>query len=318
VVLDQASLDCQNTLSRLHGVPRLLAGRPCPFAIFGMGKFGGQELGYASDIEVLFVYGGTGRTTGRPPLENSEYFERLAQDILQRIEAKQEGIFHLDVRLRPHGGKGWLANSLEEFRAYYSPSGLSVPFERQALIKLRFVSGHQGLGRQVETHRDAFVYSGQPWDLSSALDLRRRQVKELVEPERTNVKYSPGGLVDLEYTVQYLQLIHGHRYPKLRTSNTLKALSALARTGILPADDVETLGNAYLFFRLLIDSLRIVRGNAKDLLLPSIDSESFVFLARRLGYTADQWQEGARKLQADISRHMESTRQIFSRQFGSL
>src|SRR5574341_1610961 len=102
-----------------------------------MGKFGGRELGYASDIEVLFVYGGGGRTSGKQALDNSEYFERLAQAILRSIEAKQEGIFHLDVRLRPHGGKGLLANTLDELHHYYSPSGLAAPFERQALIKLR-------------------------------------------------------------------------------------------------------------------------------------------------------------------------------------
>ncbi|HET8580195.1 MAG TPA: hypothetical protein VFL31_04280, partial [Nitrospiraceae bacterium] len=318
VVLEQTVRDCQATLTRLHGSPRMLGSVPCPFAVFGMGKFGGRELGYASDIEVLFVYRGAGRTIGRRPLENSEYFERLAQTILQWIEAKQEGIFHLDTRLRPHGGKGLLANTLDELRTYYSASGLSAPFERQALIKLRFVAGDEVLGRQVETHRDMFVYSGQPWDLATALDLRRRQVKELVEPGQTNVKYSPGGLIDIEYSVQYLQLLHGHRHPELRTPNTLEALSALGQTGVLSPDKVMALRDAYLFFRLLIDGLRIVRGNAKDLLLPPSDSDAFVFLARRLGYTTEQWQEGARKLEADISRSMERTRQFFGREFERL
>ncbi len=318
VVLDQAVRDCQATLTRLHGAPRLPGKAPCPFAVFGMGKFGGRELGYASDIEVLFVYGGAGRTTGRRPLENSEYFERLVQAILQQIEAKQEGIFHLDTRLRPHGGKGLLANTLDELSTYYSASGLSAPFERQALIKLRLVAGNQVLGRQVETHRDVFVYSGRPWDLATALDLRRRQVKELVEPGQTNVKYSPGGLIDIEYAVQYLQLLHGHRHPELRTPNTLEALRALDQTGVLAPDKVTALRDAYLFFRTLIDGLRIVRGNAKDLLLPPSDSDEFVFLARRLGYTTEQWQEGAKTLGADISRHMERTRQFFSREFGTL
>ena len=318
VVLDQAVRDCQATLTRFHGAPRLPGRAPCPFAVFGMGKFGGRELGYASDIEVLFVYGGAGRTTGRRPLENSECFERLVQAILQQIEAKQEGIFHLDTRLRPHGGKGLLANTLDELRTYYSASGLSAPFERQALIKLRFVAGDQVLGRQVETHRDAFAYSGQPWDLATALDLRQRQVKELVEPGQTNVKYSPGGLIDIEYAVQYLQLLHGHRHPGPRTPNTLEALRALDQTGVLAPDKVTALRDAYLFLRTLIDGLRIVRGNAKDLVLPPSDSDEFVFLARRLGYTTEQWQEGAKTLGADISRHMERTRQFFSREFGTL
>ncbi len=132
------------------------------------------------------------------------------------------------------------------------------------------------------------------------------------------MKYSPGGLIDIEYAVQYLQLLHGHRHPELRTPNTLEALRALDQTGVLAPDKVTALRDAYLFLRTLIDGLRIVRGNAKDLVLPPSDSDEFVFLARRLGYTTEQWQEGAKTLGADISRHMERTRQFFSREFGTL
>ena len=145
--------------------------KPCPFAVLGLGKFGGRELGYASDIEVLFVYGGVGRTSGKQGIENSEYFERLAQELLGWIEAKQEGIFHLDIRLRPHGGKGSLTNALEESASYYSPTGLAAPFERQAMIKLRHIAGDAALGNQLEAYRDSFVYGGEPWDLPIGLDL---------------------------------------------------------------------------------------------------------------------------------------------------
>ncbi|HEV8539971.1 MAG TPA: hypothetical protein VGQ60_02300 [Nitrospiraceae bacterium] len=318
VVLEQATVDCLATLTRLHGSSRLTGGKSCPYALFGMGKFGGQELGYASDIEVLFVYGGDGRTAGRRPLDNSEYFERVMQELLQSIEAKQEGIFHLDVRLRPHGGKGLLANTLAELQSYYSPSGLSAPFERQALIKLRFVAGNRQLGAAVEAHRDAFVYSSWPWDLGEALDLRRRQVKELVEPGQVNVKYSPGGLIDVEYAVQYLQLMRGHAVPSLRTPNTLAALAALEKRKVLKQDEADSLKSAYLFLRSLIDALRIVRGNAKDLVLPPRESEAFIFLARRLGYATERWEEGAARLAEHIDEHMERTSRLFERQFGRL
>jgi len=318
VVVEQTARTCQAALSRAHGPPRMAGGGPCPFAVCGLGKFGGGELGYASDIEVLFVYGGTGKTAGRRPLDNSEYFERLAQDILQSIESKAEGIFHLDVRLRPHGSKGLLANTVAELRTYYSPSGLSAPFERQALIKLRFVAGDEALGRQVERHRDAYVYSDEPWDLATALDLRHRQVKELVEPGKTNVKYSPGGLIDVEYAVQYLQLLHGHRAPRLRTPNTLTAIAALEQEGILKPDETVSLREAYLFLRGLIDGLRIVRGNAKDLVLPPQGSDALIFLSRRLGYEADRWEDGATRLAGDIARHMAWTREFFSDRFGAL
>ncbi len=318
VVLHQAVVDCQAKLSARYGTPQLGRGVPSPFAVFGMGKFGGRELGYASDIEVLFVYQGAGHTTGRRKLENLEYFERLAQETLGWIEAKQEGIFHLDVRLRPHGGKGLLANTFEELQAYYSTSGAAAPFERQALIKLRFVAGALALGREVEAHRDRFVYSGLPWDLPIALDLRRRQVQELVEAGRTNVKYSPGGLIDVEYAVQYLQLMHGHRHVSLRTPNTLEALGALEASEVLKPDEVRQLREAYLFLRMLIDGMRIVRDNAKDLLLPPHGSDEFVFLARRVGYAAADWQQGAAQLEADLEKHMQRTREFFASRFGAV
>ena len=87
-ILDRSLADCRTKLKKQYGEPRLANKKPCPFAILGAGKFGGRELGYASDIEVLFVYGGAGRTTGKQKIENSEYFERLAQELLQWIEAK--------------------------------------------------------------------------------------------------------------------------------------------------------------------------------------------------------------------------------------
>jgi glutamate-ammonia-ligase adenylyltransferase len=318
VIVGRSLRDCETKLEKQYGAPRLANKKPCPFAVLGMGKFGGRELGYASDIEVLFVYGGAGRTNGKQGIENSEYFERLAQELLQGIEAKQEGIFHLDIRLRPHGGKGSLTNPLEEIISYYSPTGLAAPFERQAMIKLRSVAGDAALGKQVEAHRNRYVYSGEPWDLAIALDLRRQQLKQLVEPGTVNVKHSAGGLVDIEYAVQYLQVMHGHRHPTLRTPNSMQALSGLVECGIVARQDGEHLRKAYLFIRMLIDGLRMVRGNAKDLVLPPTDSDEFIFLARRVGYTTDDWQAGARHLQTDIEEHMKLTREFFERTFGKL
>lgn len=213
--------------------------------MLGLGKFGGGELGYASDIEVMFVYGDAGRTGGKNPIENSEYFERLGQELLQWIEAKQEGIFHLDVRLRPHGGKGSLTNPFDEIIKYYGDRGLAAPFERQSLIKLRHVAGDAALGKRVEAHRDHYVYSGKPWDLRPALNLRRQQLKELVERGTVNLKHSPGGIVDIEYAVQYLQIMHGHKLTALRTSNTMQALAALIDRGLVTRQDGEDLRKAY-------------------------------------------------------------------------
>ena len=318
VIMERSLADCTAKLEKSYGVPRLSNRKPCPIAIMGLGKFGGRELGYASDIEVLFVYGGSGNTNGTNEIENSEYFERLAQELLGWIEAKQEGIFRIDVRLRPHGGKGALANAFEEICRYYSPTGLAAPFERQALIKLRHIAGNSALGHKLETHRDSFVYGEAHWDTPAALELRRQQLKQLVAPGKVNVKYSAGGLIDIEYTAQYLQVMHGHNHPGLHTPNTLQALAALVNGGLLPRTDGAGLRKAYIFFRMLVDGLRMVRGNTKDLVLPPPDSEEFVSLARRVGYTRDDWRAGARELQSDIQQHMTLTKTFYERTFGAL
>jgi glutamate-ammonia-ligase adenylyltransferase len=318
VIMERSIADCRAKLEKSYGHPRLANAKPCPFAVLGLGKFGGRELGYASDIEVLFVYDGSGKTSGKNGIENSEYFERLAQELLGWIEAKQEGIFRLDVRLRPHGGKGALANAFEEVCRYYSPTGLAASFERQALIKLRHIAGDAALGHQLEAHRDSFVYGEAPWDIPAALELRRQQLRQLVEPGKVNVKYSAGGLIDIEYAAQYLQVMHGHNHPSLRTPNTLQALAALVNAGLVARTDGAGLRKAYVFTRTLVDGLRMVRGNTKDLVLPPPDSEEFVCLARRVGYTADDWRAGARELQSDIQHHTTLTQTFFERTFGAL
>ena len=315
IILAETLSTCRERLASRFGIPRLADGRPCGFTVCGLGKFGGRELGYASDIELLFAYDGPGHTDGAEAIDHTEYFERLCQDILGFIEAKQEGIFHLDVRLRPHGQKGLLASSLGEMETYYSPAGLAAPFERQALIKLRWVAGDRTLGRQMEALRDRFVYSGEPWDLTVALDLRRRQQRELVPMGAVNVKYSPGGLIEIEYAAQYLQILHGARHPALRTPSTLPALGALRRLRLLSSADATGLEDAYRFLRRLIDALRIVRGNARDLVLPPPDSEEFTFLARRMGYQAPRWKSAATRLQRDIERHMTRAHRIFTSRF---
>ena len=314
VILAQALVEAQAVVNRKHAPPAAPKRNPLPFSICGLGKLGGRELGYASDIELLFVYG-TG-ASGAPNPGIGEYYERLVQEFLHWIEAKQEGIFQLDIRLRPHGEKGLLANSFEDVTRYYRTGGAAAPFERQAWIKLRHVAGNAALGRRIERHRDDFVYSRTPWPLDTALHLRRRQMRELVPGGTIHVKYSPGGLIDVEYTAQYLQIQHGHREPSLRTPNTLHALKVLQATGILSRQDATTLVEDYLFMRKVIDGLRIVRGNAKDLVLPDSGSDDMTYLARRLGYITDVWQEGARAFERELRKRMNRSHEIFVRLFG--
>jgi [glutamine synthetase] adenylyltransferase / [glutamine synthetase]-adenylyl-L-tyrosine phosphorylase len=300
-----------NDLILKYGKPRLQNGKSSPFTICGLGKFGGKEMGFASDIELLLVYGGEGETNGKRPIQNSEFFERLGQEILYLAKSKQEEIFHVDLRLRPYGSKGSLTNSLSFLEKYYSIEGGASPFERQALTKLRWIAGDEELGRKVERLRDRFTYSGAPWDLESAFALRQRQTKELVPPGSINVKYSPGGLIDLEYAVQYDQIFHGARLPRLRTPSTLTALDRLYQYHLISSDKRNQFRETYIFLRMLIDSMRVVRGNARDLILPERDSEDFKFLARRMGYLSSSWEEGAKVLAKEINRNMTWAHRYF-------
>jgi glutamate-ammonia-ligase adenylyltransferase len=313
-VLEEAVSLCHARLAREHGVPRLADGRPDPLAVFGLGKYGGREMGYASDLELLFVYGGPGRTE-RTGVEAGEFYESLVKELTGLLEARAEGIFHLDLRLRPHGGKGPLASPLPLLAEYYRPGGGAAAFERQALIKLRPVVGERALFEDVERVRDAFVWSDEPWDRQDALHLRDRQARELVPPGRTNVKYSRGCLIDCEYAVQYLQLLHGRERPGLRTPSTLEALDRLQAAEVLPPSDAVPLRAAYLFWRRVADALRMVHGSARDLLLPEPGSEELGTLARRLGYAGATWPEASAALLADVARHRGGTLALFDRRF---
>jgi glutamate-ammonia-ligase adenylyltransferase len=310
VVLAAALTLAHETLQERYGSPLLADGRACAFALFGLGKLGGRELGYASDLEILCVYSGQGYTSGPHQIAVSQYAEMLIQQLLDLIVVRRSGTFEIDLRLRPFGSKGPLATSLDAFREYYRYGGQAAPFERQALIKLRWMAGDTSVGQTIETLRDAFVYSAAPFDLETAVQLRQRQRNELVVPGVLDAKYSQGGLVDIEYTVQYLQLLHGATIPALHTPNTLAALQALSHAGIVSATVYQALRDAYVFLRRLIDALRLARGNAHDLVLPPMDSEDFIFLARRMGYWEEQ--DTPAQLAHTIAHHMQQAARLYT------
>lgn len=253
---------------------------PAALALLGLGKLGGREMGYASDVELLFVYEDP-QTPTRPAV--AEFCERLVAEFLATIRSRRAGIFRIDLRLRPYGAAGSLAVSLEAFRRYYGPDGPAWPFERQALVKARTVAGDAALGARVEALRDEIVYGGVAFDAVAMRAMRERQLRHLVPGGVLNSKYSSGGLVDVEYLVQGLQMRHGVAHPEVRRVNTLEALDALAAVGALDRAQHADLRAAYILLRRVIDALRIVRGNADDLALPPEGDEEWLYLARRMG-----------------------------------
>jgi len=308
VVVDAAYRLCEEALRAQFGTPCKEDGTPSPISVCALGKFGGYELGFASDIELMFVYAANGETTGPEVITTTEFYEKLVQAFMRTIRSKREGIFEIDLQLRPYGRAGTLAVSLEAFRQYFAPDGPAWPYERQALVKLRPVAGDLAFGAEIAALRDELIYTGEPFDVAAMRAMRERQLRHLVTPGTINAKFSPGGLVDVEYLVQGLQITHGHRDPRLRKTNTREAIHALAEAGILAAGDYERLLDALNFLRQLINALRMVRGHAKDLTVPPTDSEEFAFLARRLGYGSQ-----LERLREDLTRHMSDVQELSTR-----
>jgi glutamate-ammonia-ligase adenylyltransferase len=305
VVVDAAMSLVQQSLSPRHGHARLASDRPCGWVACALGKFGGRELGFASDIELLFVYEDDGSTDGPQPLRSGEYFDTCVRELLSTIVARREGIFEVDLRLRPYGNAGSLASSVAGLRDYYSPTGEAEQFERLALVKLRPVGGDALLGARVEEVRDAFVYSEEPLDVGNILHLRHRQATELVPYDEVSAKHSRGGVVDIEYFVQAKQIGAGARDASVRVTGTQDAIERLVAGNHIDASLGEQLTEAYSFLRRLIDGLRVVRGHAKDLTIPPRGSQAFEYLARRLRY------ESADDLASAIEVHMGFARGLW-------
>jgi glutamate-ammonia-ligase adenylyltransferase len=308
VVVNAAYHLCHEDLRAVYGTPLLESGQMSDMAVCALGKAGGCELGFASDIELMFIYAGNGQTAGPRPMPTSEFYERLVQNLIGAIYAKREGIFEIDLQLRPYGKAGTMAVSMEAFRRYFAPDGPAWAYERQALVKLRPIAGNGPLGREVVALRDAYVYTDEPFDATAMRAMRERQVRHLVTGGTFNAKFSPGGLVDVEYLVQGLQITHGHDNPALRLTNIRRAMAALADAGILSEDEFARLRKAHTFLRWLIDGLRMVRGNARDLTVPPYDGEAFAFLARRLRYGND-----TNRLREELTRHTSDVQELSAR-----
>jgi len=284
VVVNSVFHLCHEDLRLVYGTPLLESGRISQMSVVALGKFGGSEMGFASDVELMFIYAGNGQTTGPNVISSTEFYEKLVQNFLTAIHARREGIFQIDLQLRPYGSAGSLSVSLDAFWRYFSPGGPAWAYERQALVRLRPVAGNEELGQGIARLRDEFVYTGEAYDVTAMRAMRERQMRHLVKGGTFNPKFSPGGLVDVEYLIQGLQINYGRDLPAVRQTNTRLAMAALAEAGILSPEDYTRLRKAHTFLRWLIDSLRVVRGNAKDVTMPLENTEEFAFLARRMNY----------------------------------
>lgn len=304
-------------LVRSYGRPVNADDKASRHAVFALGKLGGVALGYASDIELLFLYDGKGKTQGgkRRHIDNSEFFIQHAQETSQFIRAKHKGIFEVDLRLRPFGKESPVACTLDQFVSYYKPGGAAHSFEKLALGRLRWIAGEATLGYEVEKLRNHYLFDLDALDMNELRDIWDKQRIQKNEPGKLNAKYSPGALTDLEGAIQLLQVRHASRAPQLRTPRLSSAMEGLRRAGVLDPVEFNDIVSAYYFFRQLINALRMLRGNAQDLFLPPEDSAELTHLARRMDYDGDGDREPARQLLDEFTSRTRHVRDFIKKHF---
>ena len=262
-------------LQRRHGQPRDAAGNPVGLVVLGMGKLGGHELNFSSDIDLIFAFDEDGETDGPKPLENSEYFTRLGQRLIRAINQLTEDgfVFRVDMRLRPWGDEGPLVLTFEQMEIYYTLHGRE--WERYAMIKARPIAGDLAAGERLMKQLHPFVYRRY---LDYGAFGQLREMKAMIEREmakkgmRDNVKLGPGGIREVEFIGQVFQLLRGGREKPLQQRGIIPILRVLGENEVLSADEVATLEQGYDVLRRVENRLQAARDQQTQL-LPEDDHE---------------------------------------------
>jgi glutamate-ammonia-ligase adenylyltransferase len=242
----------ERDLRERHGTPRSSAGAPQELLVIGMGKLGGRELNFSSDVDLVFLFPESGESDGVRPLANETYFTRLGQSLIRLLDARTaEGfVFRVDMRLRPLGEPGPLAMNFAAFEDYLQQHGRD--WERYAWVKARAITGHDRYRALFDSVIRPFVYRRY---LDYGVYESLREMKAMVAREvarrelRDDVKQGPGGIREIEFIVQAQQLIRGGAEPGLQTASLLAALPRLAGAKLLPAATVAELTHSYEFLR---------------------------------------------------------------------
>lgn len=278
------------TMEQRYGQPHSARGAPARCSIIAFGKLGGEELNYSSDIDLMFVYDEEGTTRGKRinPVGNDEFFARVVSEVVRLLSAHTDRgqAYRIDLRLRPEGQRGPLARSLTSTLSYYDTLGRT--WERQALIKSRPVAGDADLGKEFARAIEPYVYrkylSFAEINGIKALKRRIEHKAGLAGVSETEVKTGHGGIRDVEFAIQFLQLLNGGDLPEVRQRNTLAAMQALERAGCLTVQEYHILDDAYRFLRKTEHRLQLL-FDLQTHRLPSGDDERRK-LARRMGYDA--------------------------------
>ncbi|WP_222889539.1 bifunctional [glutamate--ammonia ligase]-adenylyl-L-tyrosine phosphorylase/[glutamate--ammonia-ligase] adenylyltransferase [Enterobacter sp. C2] len=298
---------------REWGTPCSADGTPQPLLILGMGKLGGNELNFSSDIDLIFSWPENGATRGgRRELDNAQFFTRLGQRLIKVLDQPtQDGfVYRVDMRLRPFGDSGPLVLSFAALEDYYQEQGRD--WERYAMVKARIMGDNDGVyATELRAMLRPFIFR-RYIDFSVIQSLRN--MKSMIAREvrrrglKDNIKLGAGGIREVEFIVQVFQLIRGGREPSLQQRSLLPTLIAIDQLHLLPAGDADTLREAYLWLRRLENLLQSINDEQTQT-LPG-DELNRARLAWGMG-VAD-WQA----LSDTLDQHMAAVRRIFNELIG--
>lgn len=300
-------------LCQRWGVPRVEEnGTPCRFVLVGLGKLGGKEMSYQSDLDLILIYEGDGQTQAGlgESTNNVHFFSELAQRIIKSLgqHSPLGRLYQVDMRLRPTGKSGSLVVPLEGFRKYYAEGGAQL-WERQALTRGRAVYGDAVFARQAmaTVHEAAYGPSWSPAMAEEIVSMRKRM--EANSKGEHDLKRGSGGIVDVEFLVQLLLLKYGKSLPQIIQPNVWDALGAIHSAGLLEAQNYQKIVDHYLFLRTVESRQRIVHNQSMDTLPTS--SEDMVKLVRRLGYQEADGSQAVARFMNDLSERTARMRELF-------
>ncbi|MBF0352405.1 MAG: hypothetical protein HQM11_15335 [SAR324 cluster bacterium] len=302
VILQAAFMMASDYVKSRYGEPFNEQGEPTRLAILGLGKFGGMELTYLSDLDLVFIYSEYGMTNGATSISAQAYYVKLIQRLITIMSTftRSGFAYQLDTRLRPSGNAGVLVTPLSAFLKYHQTS---APWEHQAMLRARPVAGdlaHEPWKKAVENSiHQAITEWTPPEDLRRQINhMRYRKQEELAgeTDQKMNLKEGFGGLLDVEYMTQYLQLLHGPRHPALYTNSTLDALEKMSAFGVMDESTAQTLLGCYRMLRQIESYLRLLYDKSTNTLdFKSLETEPLLQLLQRQGHEISDFQQAYRE-----------------------
>lgn len=318
-ILEAACRRIRGHLAARYGEPRP-EGRPeappCGFAVIALGKLGGRELNYSSDIDLMFLYSSGGQTDGAQRITNKEFFRKLSNQLTELLSTyTAEGMcYRVDLRLRPEGRFGEVCLSLEAAKTYYRIRARD--WELQMLIKARVAAGDCALGAELLDFVEPLTYSTTTdFSVVESASATRERISEKLAARRgtatLNVKLARGGIRDIEFLVQCLQRLYGGREPWVRHGGTLLALARLRDKDLLSAAEYARLAAAYQFLRHLEHRLQILEDRQTHS-LPA-DRDTLETLARKMPATEIGESPSAALLLDRLQSHLMAVQELYER-----